>query len=640
MEHQELGEGKENFLGFAPSGSSNPPSVNGNPSISRSGYKVTEGSAPGFDFSSEDILSSYEYNKKQNFSDGHYVAPSRLSNFPSDSYLNSSRSDRFRESRTAKPYANEQSQEDDNRYNEIVGTVERTMKKYADNLLKVLDGMSNRLMQLELVNERLERSVGEMRADMAEDHKENGERFRMLEDHVHEVHRTIQILRDKQEIAEAQTELAKLQLARKESSSNFQSPEDKTLTSSTLSEVKKEHAFQPQNVQAQLRSSNPAFPALPALPAPPQSSPSPSLPMPAREQCQSLLPQQQQPAQVSMVQQSPVTSFPLQQVAQLPQQPNVMLMQPYYPQQQGQIQPVPQAPQAGQVPHIQQQPPQPAVAAPPQVQNLPYGCQPQHIQNIPNQSSQHVQRPQIQQMPRLQSQPPPQTQMQPQPLSQQPHLPQQAQMRPNIYSGQTHGVPPEAFAYAPETGQHQTQAPYQGGPSSIPSEASMYNYGGPPQIIQPSSQGQVSIQSHRPQYPPSDSSNASSALVPPPVGHPMHGYSAYNSPPRPAPSPYGVPFSGAPQTTPFPGAYMRFPSAQQQYAHPSGNAVPNTSGGHLPSSHAFDDLVEQVATMGFSRDQVRVTIQQLTESGQPVDMNSVLDRLNNSPGPSQRGWYN
>jgi hypothetical protein len=95
--------------------------------------------------------------------------------------------------------------------------------------------------------------------------------------------------------------------------------------------------------------------------------------------------------------------------------------------------------------------------------------------------------------------------------------------------------------------------------------------------------------------------------------------------------------------SPFPGTYTRFPSAQQaqQYAQTTGNMVSNSGGGHLPSGHAYDELVEQVAGMGFSGDQIRGVIQRLTENGQPVDMNTVLDRLNSSTaGPSQRGWYN
>lgn len=624
MDHHERGEGKEHFFTSTLTGSSNSQSsANGNPAISRSGYKAAEGSVSRFDFSSDDILSNYDYSKKQTFSDGHHVAPSRMSNSSTDAYMTSSRSDRFWEPKNLKQFANQQMQEDDNLYSEVVATVERTMKKYADNLLKVLEGMTGRLAQLELVNQRLERSVEEMRADVAHNHSEADERFRFLDNHIQEVHKAVQILRDKQEIAEAQTELVKLQLARKESSNNLHGSEDKSHASSSLSEGKQEHTFQPQSIQSQLR---PSLPALPALPSP-QYLATPHPPVPNSDQCQTP-PQQQQPAQANMVQQSPVTSLPQQQAGQLQQIPNVMPMQSYYqqsPQQQGQIHQSPHAPQATLLPHIQQ-----SLQLPPQQsQHLPYINQPPHIHNIPNQSVQpQVQRSQVQQLPQQQ------TQIQPQSLSQQPHFQQQAQLRPNIYQGQTHGVSPEAFSY-------------QGVTSGISSEPSMYNYGSPSQTIQPSSQGPLHTQTLRPQLSQggsqiSDNSSVSSSQVPPPPIHPMHGFSTYNLPPRPLTNPYGT-FSTGPQMSPFPGTYTRFPSAQQaqQYAQTTGNMVSNSGGGHLPSGHAYDELVEQVAGMGFSGDQIRGVIQRLTENGQPVDMNTVLDRLNSSTaGPSQRGWYN
>jgi UBA-like domain (DUF1421) len=65
------------------------------------------------------------------------------------------------------------------------------------------------------------------------------------------------------------------------------------------------------------------------------------------------------------------------------------------------------------------------------------------------------------------------------------------------------------------------------------------------------------------------------------------------------------------------------------------------SGNRVP----LDDVVEKVTMMGFSRDQVRATIRKLTENGQNVDLNVVLDKLMNG-GPCgdinqpQKGWFN
>lgn len=53
-----------------------------------------------------------------------------------------------------------------------------------------------------------------------------------------------------------------------------------------------------------------------------------------------------------------------------------------------------------------------------------------------------------------------------------------------------------------------------------------------------------------------------------------------------------------------------------------------------------DDVVDKVASMGFPRDQVRATVRKLTENGQSVDLNAVLDKLmNDSNVQPPRGWF-
>ncbi|KAJ6888709.1 hypothetical protein NC652_029715 [Populus alba x Populus x berolinensis] len=49
------------------------------------------------------------------------------------------------------------------------------------------------------------------------------------------------------------------------------------------------------------------------------------------------------------------------------------------------------------------------------------------------------------------------------------------------------------------------------------------------------------------------------------------------------------------------------------------------SGNRIP----VDDVVDKVATLGFHRDLVRATVRKLTENGQSVDLNTVLDKLMN-----------
>ncbi|KAF3630512.1 putative zinc finger CCCH domain-containing protein 41-like [Capsicum annuum] len=58
----------------------------------------------------------------------------------------------------------------------------------------------------------------------------------------------------------------------------------------------------------------------------------------------------------------------------------------------------------------------------------------------------------------------------------------------------------------------------------------------------------------------------------------------------------------------------------------SGPSSPGT-GNRVP----IDDVVDKVTLMGFPSDRVRATVRRLTESGQAVDLNTVLDKLCNTP---------
>lgn len=84
--------------------------------------------------------------------------------------------------------------------------------------------------------------------------------------------------------------------------------------------------------------------------------------------------------------------------------------------------------------------------------------------------------------------------------------------------------------------------------------------------------------------------------------------------------------------------HPRLPTAQMlPQAMPTGSSSGSSSGkNRLP----IDDVVEKVATMGFSRDQVRATVRKLTENGQSVDLNVVLDKLTNDGEiQPQKGWF-
>lgn len=70
---------------------------------------------------------------------------------------------------------------------DVISTVENTMKKYADNLMRFLEGISSRLSQLELYCYNLDKTIGEMRSDLVRDHGDAESRLKSVEKHLQEV---------------------------------------------------------------------------------------------------------------------------------------------------------------------------------------------------------------------------------------------------------------------------------------------------------------------------------------------------------------------------------------------------------------------------------------------------------------------
>lgn len=70
---------------------------------------------------------------------------------------------------------------------DVIATVEKSMKKYADNLMRFLEGISSRLSQLELYCYNLDKSIGEIRSDLNRDHGDQDSKLKSLEKHVQEV---------------------------------------------------------------------------------------------------------------------------------------------------------------------------------------------------------------------------------------------------------------------------------------------------------------------------------------------------------------------------------------------------------------------------------------------------------------------
>ncbi|CAO2165889.1 unnamed protein product [Urochloa humidicola] len=95
----------------------------------------------------------------------------------------------------------------------VMAAVEECMRKQADALLHALDGIGGRLSQLELYCYKLERSIGELRSDVMDYHGESTANFRCIDKNIRQVHKAVQILQDRQDLAETPNELSKLQIA-------------------------------------------------------------------------------------------------------------------------------------------------------------------------------------------------------------------------------------------------------------------------------------------------------------------------------------------------------------------------------------------------------------------------------------------
>lgn len=513
------------------------------------------GGSKGFDFDSDDILCSYEENNtNQDSSNGIHIDPTkdfhgsrmvRTSIVPSTAY----------------------SSPEDSLSQDVIATVEKCMKTYADNLMRFLEGISSRLSQLELYCYNLDKSIGAMRSDLNSDHEEADSKLKSLDKHLQEVHRSVQILRDKQELAETQKELAKLQLVRKESSSSShpQSNEERSSSSS----------MDPKRIDNGSNTQNQVL----ALALPHQVAP------------------RQQPVAVAFSYQMPAPN-----VSQATQQPHYYMMHTPSPNPQ-------------------------AVAQLPQHQYLPSDPQYQIPQSTS--SSQVTQSPLVQQFPQYQQQQHQQLQW-PQQLPQQLQPPQppstQSQVRPSL----TNAYPPYPTSQA--TNPIPTETP----PNSVP------------------------VQMPYSEIPPQGSSRGDAM----PYGY---GGAGRTVPQQPLPQQMKVSFSAQPgdvygtsgthTTNPPASSYMVYDgeSARAHYPpQPSHCAqagyLPTSASLHSPHnlmvqspsqpqyirSHPYNELIDKFVSMGSRGDHVMSIIQRMEETQQPIDFNSVLDRLNGHN--SQRGW--
>nr|XP_010940140.1 RNA-binding protein 33 [Elaeis guineensis] len=436
-----------------------------------------------------------------------------------------------------------------------VAEVDRTVKKYADNLLHALEGVSSRLTELESRAHQLESSVDGLKMMIGNNNGTTDGKLRQLENVLREVQTGVQVLRDKQEIVEAQLQLAKLQASKGDN--------------------------QPPEISNTGQSD-----ALPQQVAPPQQ--------PIQQPHQHAVPPPQQP-----IQQPHQHAVPPSQPTMLPA-PNA---------------PPPPPPQQNPTAQFPGQLPQSQIPSVPSLPREPYFPSPAQQSEVPHQQYQ---------VPVQQTQPPPPYQPSTQlpQYSQLPQAPQPVNPSPQLQPPLPQH-PEESAAYMP---------PPQTYPASLRQ---------PPPFTQPPS-GPPPNQYYGPNptvYEP-PTSRPGSGQLPFSAGYgPPSFPDSYGSPSHPSGSAMKPsPFASPPTSSGGSSSYPRLPTAQiLPQAVPTGSSSGSSSGkNRLP----IDDVVEKVATMGFSRDQVRATVRKLTENGQSVDLNVVLDKLmNDGEIQPQKGWF-
>lgn len=376
---------------------------------------------------------------------------------------------------------------------------------------------------------------------------------------LYQVHRSVQILRDKHELAETQKELAKLQLAQKDSADAI------------IQAVSEPNSMneKPDTVNQQLVLALPRQIAPTVIPAGTSQlvQPYKELPMP-----------QQAPAPPNIEQDRTITNQSGNYYVQQPTLPRDQHSQPaqaelHYIHSRAQLQdrPILVMPQQQLLVNRNQHPQFPQYQ-----QQLP----PQHNQQLPQQPASHAQ---------IRSQLPPAyaTYQSPSPVASGPEtfLGSMPMQGPNPTISQAGGIRPVPFPYR-----------YGGTNMSVL-----------PPRLQNNMQPPVSQSSFTPQ--PGNGGYMGTALPPP---YSMQGYNAaYSYPPS------------------------NLPAARNQQMPPIAHHYDSQS----IRNHPYGEMIEKAVSMGFDRNQVTNVVQRTSESGQPVDLNSLLDRLNgHASGPSTRAW--
>ncbi|XP_057514432.1 uncharacterized protein LOC130796148 [Actinidia eriantha] len=428
---------------------------------------------------------------------------------------------------------------------ELVSEIDETIKEHFGKLLHSVDSLSARLSQLESKTYQLESAVDDLKVSAEYDNGRTDRKLRQLENILREVQDGIHFLRDKQEIAQTQLQLAKLQGSKGNRPSEGHNNAAQAASALQASSSASEQSPRPQQISGALSLELPTL--LPDVPSTLVYENVTLAGAPFASQVHS----QMQHNPIPSISQPESYYFPPQNNLEITYQQNNVL-----PQQAWSPTPVP--------PQIYQPTP-----------NLPL-------------SSQSTQQPQLQ---------PPRGALDPQTKPSWIHHPEEIHHMPS-------------HDYQPNILQS----------SSLPS-------GGLPmhQFYIDSSQQMYDQPTRKPNL----ECPAGYSQTPGPANFgSMHPYSE-------SPSHYSSstwkPSQFSPSSLISSGGsnYTELPKAQiLPHALPTATSVDTGSGGTV-NKVPIDDVIDRVTTMGFRRDLVRATVKKMTENGQSVDLNVVLDKLMN-----------
>ncbi|XP_011046206.1 PREDICTED: uncharacterized protein LOC105140870 [Populus euphratica] len=422
----------------------------------------------------------------------------------------------------------------------LIFEIDVKMKEHADILLHSVECLSTQVSRLESRTHQLENVVHELKESTDFNQGKTDGKLREIKNILVEVQGGVQDLRDKQDIAEAQLQLAKLQMSKNNQQVEKQNATVKAGLSQEALSLVSQQSHQ-------------------LLPIP---GASPQLLVPSSSVTN--LPPQIHPPATSVATASQLSTHLLQNqtaISSVPQQEPALVRTPERTHQQYQVPPAQQS------------------------QLIPYNHQPyQPTPHFP----QNLQLPQLPQV-----------------------HPASTMVNPQVPSHHSEEVP-----YTPS---HSIFQP----PGRSP-PLQQYNAGSAQQIYpQLSNRNYVE-------------SNSASLL---PQGLPLHGKTniadsyCYGASPRNYGSSSIKPSQPFPSPTVLGGEsnYTQLPTARiLPHAIPTASNVDAGSGsgsGGSGNRRPVDDVIDNVAAMGFHRDLVRETVIKLMENGQSVDLNAVLDKL-------------